>query len=73
MSKWGVLLVIQNFSELDSLANNAKIRSSLKFLLIRYMTVPKPLNHHSLIKIRILICYRFTNVYEIKVIVVQNS
>ena len=71
MSKWGVLLAIQNFSELESLANNAKIRSSLKFLLIRY--VPKPLNHHSLIKISILICYRFTNVYEIKVIVVQNS
>ena len=31
-----VLLAIYNFSELKSLANNAKIRSSLKFLLVRY-------------------------------------
>ena len=29
----GVLLAIHNLSELKSLANNAKIRSSLKFLL----------------------------------------
>ena len=36
MSKWDVLLAIHNFSELKSLANNAKIRSSLKYLLIRY-------------------------------------
>ena len=34
MSKWDVLLVILNFRELSSLANNAKIRSSLKFLLV---------------------------------------
>ena len=33
MFKWDVLLVIHNFSELKSLTNNAKIRSSLKFLL----------------------------------------
>ena len=32
-----VLLAILNSSELNSLANNAKIRSSLKFLLIRYL------------------------------------
>ena len=30
-----VLLVKQNFSELKRLTNNAKIRSSVKFLLIR--------------------------------------
>ena len=35
MSKQNVLLAIHNFSEMESLANNAKIRSSLKFLLIR--------------------------------------
>ena len=29
MSKWGVLLAIHNFSDLKSLANNAKIRASL--------------------------------------------
>ena len=34
-----VLLAINNFSKLKSLANNAKIRSSLKFLLIRYYRV----------------------------------
>ena len=36
MSKQDALLAIHNFSELKSLANNGKIRSSLKFLLIRY-------------------------------------
>ena len=36
VSKWDVLLAIYNFSELTSLTNNAKIRSSLKHLLIRY-------------------------------------
>ena len=36
MSKGNVLLAIHNFSEMKSLANNAKIRSSLKFLRIRY-------------------------------------
>ena len=36
MSKLDVFLAIHNFSELKSLASNAKIRSSLKFLLIRY-------------------------------------
>ena len=35
MSKWEALLAIHNFSELKSLAYNAKIRTSLKFLLIR--------------------------------------
>ena len=35
MSKRGVLLAKQNFSELKSIVNNAKIRSSLKFPLIR--------------------------------------
>ena len=35
MSEWDVLLAIHNFSELKSLADNAKIRSLLKFLLIR--------------------------------------
>ena len=64
MSKRGILLAIQNFSELDSLANNAKIRSSLTKISIYTVYVPKPLNHHSLIKISILIGYRFTNVYE---------
>ena len=34
MYKWDLLQAIHNFSELKSLANNAKIRSSLKFLLI---------------------------------------
>ena len=34
MSKQDVLLAIHNCSEMKSLANNAKIRSSLKFLLI---------------------------------------
>ena len=38
MSKGDVLLAIHNFSELKSLANNAKIRSLLKFLLIQYLT-----------------------------------
>ena len=38
MSKQRVWLVIHNFSELGRLANNAKIRSSLKFLLILYST-----------------------------------
>ena len=36
MSKWDVLLAIYNLSELTSLTNNAKIRSSLKHLPIRY-------------------------------------
>ena len=36
MSNRNVLLAIHNFSEVKSLANNAKIRSSLKLLLIRY-------------------------------------
>ena len=36
MSKRDVLLPIHNFSDLKSLANNAKIRSSLKILLIWY-------------------------------------
>ena len=36
MSKQDLLLEILNFSELKSLANNAKIRSWLKFLLIQY-------------------------------------
>ena len=36
MSKWDVLLAIHNLSGLKSLANNAKNRSSLKYLLIRY-------------------------------------
>ena len=34
MSKRDVLLAKHNFSEMKSLANNARIRSSLKFLLI---------------------------------------
>ena len=33
MSKWEALLAIHNFSELKSLAYNAKIRTSLKFYL----------------------------------------
>ena len=33
MFKRDVLLAIHNFSEVKSLANNVKIRSSLKFLL----------------------------------------
>ena len=37
MIKWGVLFAIHNFSDLKSLANNAKIRSSLKFLLKQYV------------------------------------
>ena len=37
MSKRDVLLAILNFSELKDLANNAKMRSSLKFLLVRYV------------------------------------
>ena len=36
MSMQDVLLAIYNFSELKSLANNTKIRSSLKFLLVWY-------------------------------------
>ena len=39
ISKWDVFLAKHKFSELKSLANNAKIRSSLKFLLIRYIVV----------------------------------
>ena len=35
MSKQDVMLAIHNLSNLKSLANNAKIRFSLKFLLIR--------------------------------------
>ena len=42
MSKWRVLLImIHNFSELGSLVNNAKVRSPLKFLLIRYFNFVK--------------------------------
>ena len=36
MSKRDVLLAIHNFSELKSLAKNAKIRSAQKFLLLGY-------------------------------------
>ena len=36
ISNGGVLLAILNFSELKSFANNAKIGSLLKFLLISY-------------------------------------
>ena len=36
ISKQDVLLAIHNFSDLKNLAFNAKFRSSLKFLLIRY-------------------------------------
>ena len=36
MSKQDELLAINNFNDLKSLANNAKITSLLKFLLIRY-------------------------------------
>ena len=36
ISNDGVLLAILNFSELKSFANNAKIGSLLKFLLISY-------------------------------------
>ena len=39
VSKRNVLLAIHNFSELKSLANDVKIRSSLKFLLVRYIFV----------------------------------
>ena len=39
MSMHIVLLVILISSELKSLANNAKIRSSLKFLLIWYFMI----------------------------------
>ena len=41
MFKRDVLLAIHNLRELKSIANNAKIRSSLKFLLIRYFILPK--------------------------------
>ena len=34
-----LLLAILNLSELNSLTNNAKIRSSVKFLLIRYVMI----------------------------------
>ena len=37
MFKWDALLAIHNFGELKRLANNAKIRSSLKCLLIWYI------------------------------------
>ena len=37
MSKRDVMLATHNLSELKSLANNAKIKSLLKFLLIRYL------------------------------------
>ena len=43
ISKRGILLAILNFSELESLANNAKIGSSLKFLLIRVLHFPRGL------------------------------
>ena len=36
MSERDVLLAIYKFSELKSFANNAKIKSSLKFILVRY-------------------------------------
>ena len=41
MSKRVVLLALPNLSELKSLANtiNTKLRSSVKFLLIRYTSV----------------------------------
>ena len=39
MSKDNVLLAMHNLSELKSLANNAKIRSSLKILLNYYLTI----------------------------------
>ena len=37
MSNGYALLAIHNFSKLKSLANNAKIRPSLQFLLITYV------------------------------------
>ena len=37
MFEQDVLLAIHTFTELKRLANNTKIRSSLKFLLIRYV------------------------------------
>ena len=39
ISKQDILLAIHNYCELKSLAYNAKIRSLLKFLLIRYLFV----------------------------------
>ena len=43
MFKQDVLLAIFNFSQLKSLSNNAKIRSLLKFLLIRYQYIIRTL------------------------------
>ena len=42
ISKQDVLLAIHNFRELKSLANNAKIRSLLKFQLIKIPVDCKP-------------------------------
>ena len=41
MSKRDLLLAILNFSQLKSISNNAKIRSSLKFLLVRQYSYSK--------------------------------
>ena len=44
MFKQDVLLAIHNFSDQKCLANNAKIRSSLKCLIIRYILKVKQLS-----------------------------
>ena len=46
MPKPDVLLAIHNFSELKSLANDTKIRPSLKFLLIQYKNENSDLQVH---------------------------
>ena len=43
ISKRDLFLGIHNFKELRSLADNAKVRSSLKFLLIRYKLIETPI------------------------------
>ena len=45
ISERNALLAILNFSELKSLANNAKVRFLLMFLLIRYHTNNNSVNH----------------------------
>ena len=49
ISKWDVLLAIFNLSELKNLANNAKIGSSLKFLLIRYAVMMTKEGHTKIV------------------------
>ena len=53
MFKRDVLLAIHTFSELKSLAKSAKMRSSLKYLLIRYYICNTLFNSRSILSVNL--------------------